>query len=169
MQSYRSFVGKHGLFGLLPALVVTLAACGGGEAPAPEPEMESAPSEAPAAASTPRVFFVAPQDGDMISVDNPVVFEFGIENYELSAVPEEVEQPRPGMGHHHLGVDTECLPPGTEIPQGDPWIHFGDASTTIEMMLEPGEHTFALQLGDDKHTTQAGLCETITIMIEEGI
>ena len=107
--------------------------------------------------------------GPCLSVDNPVVFRFGIENYELSAVPEEVDQPRPGVGHHHLGVDTECLAVGEEIPQADPWVHFGDASTMIEMLLEPGEHTFALQLGNDQHRTLDGLCETITIRVEEGI
>ena len=169
MQNYQSFVSRRGWLPLLLVLLVaTAVACGGAEAPAPEGEMDSAASD-PAPAATPRVFFVAPQDGQMISVDNPVVFEFGMENYELSPVPEEVEQPRAGMGHHHLGVDTECLPAGEVIPQADPWVHFGDASTTIEMMLEPGEHTFALQLGDDEHRTQDGLCETITIRIEEGI
>ena len=173
MQNYQSYVSQRSWLPLLlplllVLLVATAVACGGGEAPAPEGEMESAASD-PAPAATPRVFFVAPQDGQMISVDNPVVFEFGMENYELSPVPEEVEQPRAGMGHHHLGVDTECLPAGEVIPQSDPWVHFGDASTTIEMMLEPGEHTFALQLGDDEHRTQDGLCETITIRIEEGI
>ena len=39
------------------------------------------------------------------------------------------------------------------------------------MMLEPGEHTFVLQLGDDEHVTQAagGLCASVTIRVEEGI
>ena len=78
----------------------------------------------------PRVYFVAPEDGANISVDHPVVFEFGIENCEIAAVPEEVEQPRPDVGHDHLGVDTECLPVGEIIPMADPWLHFGDASNT---------------------------------------
>ena len=98
-------------------------------------------------------------------------FEFAIENYQLAAVPEEVDQPRPGMGHHHLGVNTDCLPPGEVIPQGDPsWVHFGDGSTTIDMQLEPGEHTMVLQLGDDEHRTQAedGLCASVTFRVEEG-
>jgi hypothetical protein len=108
----------------------------------------------------------------MYSVDSPVPFEFGIENYDLGAVPEEVVQPRSGLGHHHLGLNTDCLPAGEEIPRGDPsWVHFGDASSTIEMMLEPGEHTFVLQLGDDEHRAQAdeGLCARVTFRVEEGI
>ena len=169
MQNYQSFLGRYGWLMLVLGVLVQTLACGGGEVPSPEPEVVADMETAPVEPAGPRVFFVAPQDGEMISVDNPVVFEFGIESYDLSAVPEEVETARAGVGHHHLGVDTECLPPGELIPKADPWIHFGDASTTIEMMLEPGEHTFALQLGDDEHRTQAGLCETITIMIEEGI
>ena len=108
----------------------------------------------------------------MYSVDSPVPFEFGIESYELAAVPEEVVQPRVHMGHHHLGLNTDCLPAGEVIPKGDPsWVHFGDASATIEMMLEPGEHTFVLQLGDDEHRAQAdeGLCARVTFRVEEGI
>ena len=77
MQNYQSYVSQRGWLPLLLVLLVaTAVACGGGEAPAPEGEMESAASD-PAPAATPRVFFVAPQDGQMISVDNPVVFEFG--------------------------------------------------------------------------------------------
>jgi hypothetical protein len=37
------------------------------------------------------------------------------------------------------------------------------------MSLEPGEHQFAVQIGDDEHRTLDGLCETITVMLEEGI
>ena len=74
------------------------------------------------------------------------------------------------MGHYHLGVNATCLPSGQIIESGNPsWIHFGDGSNTIEMPLVPGEHTFAVQLADDEHRTLEGLCETITIMIEEGI
>jgi hypothetical protein len=138
--------------------------------------VEASLEEQEAAASTPRVFFVSPQDGDTFEAfefglnEIPVTFEFGIENYELSAIPSEYyEQPRSQVGHHHLGVNTECLSPGELIPAGAPWIHFGDASTTIDMMLEdPGEHTFVLQLGNDEHRTQPGpgLCESITITID---
>ena len=111
MESFKSLVivmRRRWLALLSLVLASVLVACGGAEAPAPEAEMElnaePAASEAEPSSSSPRVFFVAPEDGATLSVDNPVMFEFGIENYELAAVPEEVEQPRPGMGHHHLGV-----------------------------------------------------------------
>jgi hypothetical protein len=124
------------------------AACGGAEAPA-----------------GPRVFFVQPQDG--ATVKSPVRLEFGIENYQLAAVPAGATEARPGMGHHHVGVDTDCLPPGTEIPMASPWVHFGKANTTIDMQLPPGPHRLTLQLGNDLHQTIEGLCTTINVTAVE--
>lgn len=111
----------------------------------------------------PRVFFVEPEDG--ATVTSPVDVTFGAENIEIAAVPEEVEAPREGVVHYHLGVDTDCLPPGTRIPEADPWIHFGDGTNQIEMQLEPGEHRLAVQAGDDTHRTIEGLCQTIAITV----
>ena len=168
MRKVRSMVMAHGWLMLAPFL---LAACGGGEMPAPEPEMESepaAPDPAPAGAG-PRVYFMSPEDGGTYPADTPVAFAFGMENYELGAVPEEVVTVRAGVGHHHLGVNTDCLAAGEVIPQGDEsWVHFGSGNTTIDMQLEPGEHSFVLQLGDDEHRTQAadGLCASVTITVE---
>ena len=168
MRNVRSIVMAHGWLALAP---LVFAACGGGEAPAPEPAMESeaaAPDPAPPSAA-PRVVFISPEDGGTYPADTPVAFDFGIADYELGAVPEEVFQVRAGVGHHHLGLNTDCLAAGEEIPRGDPtWVHFGDATSTIEMMLEPGEHSFVLQLGDDEHVTQAadGLCASVVITVE---
>ena len=168
MRKVRSMVMAHGWLLLAPFM---LAACGGGEMPAPEPEMESepaAPDPAPAGAG-PRVYFMSPEDGGTYPADTPVAFEFGMENYELGAVPEEVVTVRDGVGHHHLGVNTDCLAAGEVIPQGDEsWVHFGSGNTTIDMQLPPGEHSFVLQLGDDEHRTQAadGLCAGVTITVE---
>ena len=58
---------------------------------------------------------------------------------------------------------------GEIIPKADPWVHFGDASNTIEMQLDPGVRTRSrYRRGDDEHRTVNGLCETITIRIDEG-
>jgi hypothetical protein len=113
----------------------------------------------------PRVFFVQPQDG--ATVKSPVRLEFGIENYQLAAVPPGTPtESRPNVGHHHVGVDTDCLPPGTVIPRAAPWVHFGDGKNVIDMQLPAGQHRLTLQLGDDLHRTQEGLCSTITVNVE---
>jgi Domain of unknown function (DUF4399) len=100
------------------------------------------------------------------TVKSPVRLVFGSEMFTIAPVPPgEVTDVRANTGHFHLGVDTDCLPPGTVIPQANPWVHFGKGDNTIDMQLSPGEHKLAVQAGDDKHATMAGLCETITITV----
>jgi hypothetical protein len=114
------------------------------------------------------VFFVEPKDG--ATLKSPVELKFGVENYELSAVPPgEVTTVRPGVGHHHVGVDEDCKASGTNIVKGTPsWMHFGKAETGMSpgLQLTPGKHKLSLQFADDKHNAIEGLCETITINVE---
>lgn len=151
----------------LVAGAVLIGACSSEAPPAESAAMPPAAS-APAASSTPRVFFTEPADG--ATVKSPVHLKFAVEGQglDISPVPAgEVTTARPGMGHHHVGVDTECLPPGTEIPKAAPWVHFGNGSNEIDMQLPPGSHKLALEIGDDLHTTIAGLCTTITVNVTE--
>jgi hypothetical protein len=149
------------------SLALLAAACG---SESPSQSAQPAQSTAPQASSSPagggaRVFFVQPKDG--ATVKSPVHFEFGSDQITISPVPATVETPRPGMAHHHLGVDTDCLPEGEVIPKASPWIHFGDGKTVIEMQLSPGPHKFALQLGDDQHRTMPGLCQVMTVNVAQ--
>ena len=133
---------------ILAALTLAFAACG--------------PSE-PAG---PRVFFVQPADG--ATVQSPVHLEFGAENFQIAAVPPgTLTETRPALGHHHVGIDTDCLPTGTAIPRANPWVHFGDGKNVIEMQLPPGQHRLTLQIGDDLHRTIEGLCSTITVNVTQ--
>jgi len=141
-------------------------ACGGGAEEHAEPADHAPVEEAPAASSAPRVFFTNVTEGD--DVTSPVHLEFGIENFEIVAAqdPVVIEE---GKGHHHLGVNTHCLPAGTVIEKADPWIHFGDASNTIEVQLEPGPVHLSLQIGDGEHRTldEPGLCAMINLNVVE--
>jgi hypothetical protein len=119
-----------------------------------------------AAADRPSVYFVSPKNG--ATVKSPVKLKFGVRNFKIAPVPEgTVESARTGIGHHHVGVDTKCLPPGTVIPKAAPWIHFGDGKDEIDMQLPPGRHTLVLEIGDDLHQTLPGLCTTITVNVTE--
>ena len=110
------------------------------------------------------MFFVQPADG--ATVQSPVQLEFGVEDFQIAAVPAgTVTETRPALGHHHVGIDTDCLPTGTAIPQAAPWVHFGDGKNVIEMQLPPGQHRLTLQVGDDLHRTIEGLCSTITVNV----
>ncbi|MGD9904459.1 MAG: DUF4399 domain-containing protein [Vicinamibacterales bacterium] len=146
-------------------MMLATAACGGSEAP---PAATTAPpaAAAPAPAEAARVFFVRPKNGETIKPLSTV--EFGSTGVTVAAVPPGEIAPeavRPQTIHYHLGTDTDCLPPGTAIPKADPWIHFGDGKNVIEMSLAPGEHRIAVQAGDDRHVTIAGMCEVITVTV----
>ena len=92
-----------------------------------------------------RVFFISPSDGD--SVSNPVRIEFGIEGMTVVKAGEV----QPQSGHHHLIVDAGLPELSLPIPASEQYIHFGDASTSTELTLAPGEHTLQLLLGDHLH------------------
>ena len=114
----------------------------------------------------PRAFFIQPADGQ--TVQSPVRLEFGAEDFRIAAVPEgEVTETRPDLGHHHVAIDTDCLPAGTAIPRSAPWVHFGDGKNLIDMQLPPGPHRLTLQIGDDLHRTIEGLCSTISVDVTE--
>ena len=152
-------------------MVLALAiACGGGgdsgeEAAEPE-SMEEPMAEESSGESmgAPRIFFITPEDG--ATVTSPVSFEFGHENFTIEPKGDIHE----GAGHHHIGLNTECLPAGEAIPEADPWVHFGDGSAVIDMQLPAGEHMLTIQVGDGEHVTleEPGLCQSITITVEEG-
>lgn len=161
----RTRFGRAGHAGLW-LLVAGTMACGSG-VPSSTSTAEKAPAASAAATGgSPRVFFIEPQDG--ATVTSPVHLRFGIENFEIAPVPQgTVETVRAGIGHHHVGVDTDCFAPGTEIPKAAPWVHFGDGKNEMDMQLPPGSHKLALQIGDDKHSTIAGLCTTITVNVAQ--
>ena len=147
-------------------VIAGAVACGGGSSGAGG-DTASAAGDAPT--GTPRVFFVIPTNETDHPTEIPLGLTFGVENLQIGAVPETVSFPRERVGHYHLGVNTECLPAGEIIPKADPWVHFGDGSDGMEMQLEAGEYRFSVQIGDDDHRTMDGLCETITIRMEDGI
>jgi hypothetical protein len=115
----------------------------------------------------PRIFFIEPKNN--ATVKSPVHLKFGIENYQIAAVPEgDVKTARPGVGHFHVGVEQDCLKPGVTIVKGTPqWVHLGKGDTEMDMQLTPGKHKLSLQLGDDLHNTVPGLCSTITVNVTQ--
>lgn len=109
-----------------------------------------------------RVFFISPADGD--TVTNPVSIEFGIDGMSVVTAGDNQSQ----SGHHHLLVDTDLPDMTLPIPADENHIHFGDASTSTDLTLEPGEHTLRLLLGDHLHVPHDPpvISESITILVE---
>ena len=154
---------------LLP--LVAFAACGSEPAGMPEAEAEPDPEFVAAPSGPPRVFFVAPQDGDILSADHDVELEFGVENLTISPPPDAAsgEAPREGVGHYHLGVGTDCVPAGEVIPEGDDRVDFDDGSNRYTLQRQPGTYDLTVQVANDANEAQDGLCETITIEIADGV
>jgi len=115
-----------------------------------------------ASAADAAVFFITPGDGDTVS--SPVTVEFGLSG--MSVVAAGVNEAH--SGHHHLLVDTDPPNMGLPIPADANHIHFGDASTSTELTLEPGEHTLRLLLGDHLHIPHDPpvMSDPITIIIK---
>ena len=162
--------------GVVAALALAGAACKA------EVTKESASTETAAPSSesheghqAAKVYFKEPKDGATVSSKSTLKFVFGADNYQISPVPAEAKEARPNMGHFHLGVNTDCLPPGTTIPkaeEGDKpgtagkWVHFGKGTDTFEMALNPGDYKFSVEVGDDLHRAVEGMCETINVKVE---
>jgi len=108
------------------------------------------------------VFFISPADGE--SVTNPFVVEFGISGMSLAIAGDN----QPGSGHHHLIIDAGPPDLSMPIPANEHYIHFGDASTSTELTLQPGSHTLQLLLGDFLHIPHDPpvLSAIITIVVE---
>jgi hypothetical protein len=144
---------------ILTAFVAASAACGGSSPPADDHSAHPGGG---------KVYFAEPKNG--ATVKSPVHVVFASDMFTIAAVPPGEIAPdavRANTGHYHLGVDTDCLPPGTVIPKANPWVHFGKGDNTIEMQLTPGPHKLAVQIGDDRHATMTGLCEVINITVTE--
>jgi Domain of unknown function (DUF4399) len=158
--------------GAAAASLLLVSACGqqGSEAEVAEQPASEAPVVAEQPAAMPRtasaegaaVFFITPADGE--TVPNPISIEFGIAG--MSVVAAGVNERY--SGHHHLLVDTNPPEMGLPIPADAHHIHFGDASTSTELTLAPGEHTLRLLLGDHLHIPHDPpvISETITITVE---
>ena len=158
------------------AMAFVLAACGGEPADdattepqaganggSPEESLSALP-RSPSAAGA-RVFFITPGDGD--TVTSPVRVEFGIEGMSVAPAGDAA----PHSGHHHLLIDTGLPELGLPIPKDANHVHFGDGSTGTEIVLENGEHTLQLLLGDHLHIPHEPplVSQPIRIYVESGV
>jgi hypothetical protein len=119
----------------------------------------TAPAEEEAT-GTPSVEIVDPADGDTVS--SPVTLQVSAAGIEIAAAGDAVE----GAAHFHAFVDLEPVAEGEVVPQDTAGVfHF--ATDSIDLDLEPGEHTVTVVLGDNSHVRLADLPEaTVTFTVE---
>jgi hypothetical protein len=115
---------------LFVALGIFLAPVLAGETPAP---------------SDAEVYFISPQDGDVIS--GPLTVKFGLRG--MGVAPAGVD--KPNTGHHHLIIDADLPNSDQPVPADDNHKHFGGGQTETVLNLKPGAHTLQLILGDKAH------------------
>lgn len=145
-----------------------------GAAPAPgggpDAASPSAAAEPPALPAFPRkaapegaaVYFISPQDGDVVS--NPVRVIFGLKG--MGVAPAGIAQE--GTGHHHLLIDVDPPRLDAPIPADDRHVHFGAGQTETTLTLPPGEHTLRLLIGDELHVPHDPpvMSEAVTIRVQ---
>jgi hypothetical protein len=109
-----------------------------------------------------RVFFTSP--ADKATVSSPVKATMGAESFTI----EPAGEVKPGAGHLHIMVDTDCVAAGQAVPKDDTHLHFGKGQTDAELKLSPGTHTLCLQAGDGAHVAVAGegMTQKITITVK---
>jgi hypothetical protein len=141
----------NAIAGMLGAVLIALplAAAGGARSPAPEGA---------------RVYFITPQDGDVI--EGKVTVRFGLKG--MGVAPAGVQYR--GAGHHHLLINVDELPPMNEpIPDDENHRHFGGGQTETTLDLPPGEHSLQLLVGDHLHVPHDPPVKSdrITITVKE--
>jgi hypothetical protein len=123
------------------ALVFGVAASACTSKPAEEVKTTETPAAAPAESheghQAAKVYFKEPKDGATVSSKSTLKFVFGADNYQISPVPAEAKEARPNMGHFHLGVNTDCLAPGTTIPKAEEGDKPGTAGKWVHFAREP--------------------------------
>lgn len=124
---------------------------------------ETAPQPNDDLSDKPKVYFVAPLDGQ--TVKSPFKVRFGLQN--MGVAPAGVAQEN--TGHHHLLINMDELPDMSKpLPATDNLRHFGGGQTETILELKPGRHTLQLLLGDFAHRPHAEpvLSKKITITVE---
>lgn len=105
-----------------------------------------------------------PVDGQVVPAGKPFKVWFGLRN--MGVAPKGVAFAN--TGHHHLLIDAELPPAGTEIPSDRNHLHFGAGETETMIELPPGKHTLQLLMGDENHVphTPPVFSKKITITVK---
>jgi hypothetical protein len=109
-----------------------------------------------------RVYFIEPTDGAVV----PTTFTVQMGAEGLTVEP--AGEIHLGAGHFHILIDVPFVEAGIAVPADDQHKHFGQAQTSTELTLTPGEHVLRLQFANGAHEALDGeqYRDEITIMVE---
>jgi len=92
------------------------------------------------------LYIIWPNDGERIK--GGFWCRFGLRNMGVTRAGDTT----PGVGHHHLLIDSNTPLDSTEpLPSDKNHRHFGGGQTEARLELPPGEHTLQLVLADAEH------------------
>ena len=96
--------------------------------------------------SNPEVYFIEPNNGDVLS--NTFTVKFGLSNFGVAPAGYDIAM----TGHHHLLVNAD-LPEDLSLPikADQNHIHFGLGQTEAEITLDKGAYRLRLLLGNYLH------------------
>ena len=111
------------------------------------------------------VYFIAPLNNQTVSKEFKV--KFGLTSMGIAPAGINIEN----TGHHHLLIDiseSELPDFSKPLPSNENLIHFGKGQTETKLILEPGEHTLQLLLGNFVHLAHdpVVISEKIIIVVE---
>ena len=109
------------------------------------------------------LYIIWPNDGERIK--GGFWCRFGLRNMGVTRAGDTT----PGVGHHHLLIDSNTPLDSTEpLPSDKNHRHFGGGQTEATITLPPGQHTLQLLLGDWTHIPHkpAVMSEKITITVK---
>jgi hypothetical protein len=108
-----------------------------------------------------KVFFVEPKDGATVAKEFHV--KFGVSGYKVGKAGDMT----PGVGHHHLLIDSAATPKGEIVGTDAKHLHFGGGQTETSVKLLPGPHTLTLQFADGAHRSYGpSVSQTIKIIVK---
>jgi len=91
-------------------------------------------------------YIISPSHGEVVS--SPFTVKFGLQG--MGVAPAGVDYP--DTGHHHLAINRDVKKFDEPLVSGEPdLLHFGGGQTEASIVLEPGEYTLQMVLGDLDH------------------
>lgn len=111
-----------------------------------------------------KVYFITPQNGDVVS--GKVMVKFGLAG--MGVAPAGVK--KDNTGHHHILINTDAssVDMSMPLPATDKVKHFGGGQTETVLDLPAGKHTLQLVLGNYAHVPhdKPVVSEKISIMVK---
>jgi pyruvate/2-oxoglutarate dehydrogenase complex dihydrolipoamide acyltransferase (E2) component len=141
-------------------VLLLLGACGGDGGSQEASETPTGEAAAKPSGGAPAATFAAPKSGAKVS--SPVAVKMKASKIKIV----EAGPVKKGTGHFHVMIDTKCVAKGKPIPEDASHVHYGDASKTAKLKLDPGKHTLCLQLGNGAHKA-IGKTDTVKITVSK--